>query len=246
MATSTLKQRELREREEQFLELAHGLLRTRGYHGLTMDRIADATEYSKGTLYLHFGCKEEIIVALAKRSLAKRLALFERAAAFHGRPRERMVAVGEAVEICARLYPDDALLFQIINAEAIMQKVSSKSFGEIKAVAHRCVNVMVGIVRDAVAEGDLELDARTSPEEIAFTLWALTDGTSLVTSWIAASELGIANAYASIMRSADVLGDGYGWRPLSTEWDYSSTRERVRNEIFTELPEARRSRSVSW
>ena len=26
--------------------------------------------------------------------------------------------------------------------------------------------------------------------------------------------------------------DGFGWRPLSTEWDYPATLERVRKEVF--------------
>ena len=48
MATSSLKQRELREREDLFLEIAHELLRTRGFHGLTMDRIAAEVAYLEG------------------------------------------------------------------------------------------------------------------------------------------------------------------------------------------------------
>lgn len=30
------------------------------------------------------------------------------------------------------------------------------------------------------------------------------------------------------------LLDGFGWRPLSTEWDYAKTVERVRSELFAE------------
>ncbi len=30
-----------------------------GYHGLSMDRIAEALEYSKGTIYQHFSCKKK-------------------------------------------------------------------------------------------------------------------------------------------------------------------------------------------
>ena len=232
MATLTPKQREVNEREGQFLEIARDLLFKRGYHGLTMDRIADATEYSKGTVYHHFRCKEEIIITLARRSLDRRLGLFERAATFRGRPRERMVAVGEAVEICTRLYPHDWMFFQIINAEAIIQKASDKLLYEMRASAHRCANVMTGIVRDGVAQGDLVLPPGTKPEELTFALWALTEGTYAVSSWISPSEVGIADPYGTVMKNCDVLGDGYAWRPLSTEWDYAETRRRVRGEIF--------------
>ncbi len=30
------------------------------------------------------------------------------------------------------------------------------------------------------------------------------------------------------------LLDGFGWRPLSSEWDYSKTVDRVRTELFAE------------
>ncbi len=234
MVASTFKQRELREREDIFLDVALELLRTSGFQGLTMERIARPTEYSKGTVYMHFGCKEEVVLALAKRSMRRRNALLQRAAAFQGRPRERMVAVGEAIALSWRLYPDDPLFNQIINAEAIIQKAPAESVHEMRALAHRGVGMVIGIVRDAVAQGDLELGTHTSPDEIAFALWAMTDGTSLITRWIGPGELEIADPFASIMRSAEALGDGFGWRPLSSEWDYEQTRERVRTDVFPE------------
>ena len=52
------------------LETARRLLLEIGYNGLTMERIAEAAEYSKGTIYNHFPCKEEIIAELAARSPA--------------------------------------------------------------------------------------------------------------------------------------------------------------------------------
>ncbi|MCP4642234.1 MAG: helix-turn-helix transcriptional regulator [bacterium] len=222
-----------------FLDIARELLVERGYHGLTMDRIADATEYSKGTIYQHFRCKEEVIVALAKRNLARRMAAIERSASFRGRPRERMVAIGEAMQIQALLYPADARVIQIINAEAITQKVTEKSLYEMRMYAIRGANIMVGIVRDALAQGDLVLDEATRPEELTFTLWALIDGISALTSWLPANEIGVTNPFSTVLRSCDALGDGYGWQPLSTEWDYNATRERVRDELFAE--EARKA-----
>ena len=77
-----------------------------GYHGLSMDRIAEALEYSKGTIYQHFSCKEEILMALVNQTMERRLELFRRAAAFRGRSRERITAVGAACELFFQLYPD--------------------------------------------------------------------------------------------------------------------------------------------
>lgn len=70
-----------------------------GYHGLNKFRIAKSLQYSKGTIYSHFSCKEEIIIALAIQTREERTdGLFRRAAAFHGRSRERMPAIGVAAE----------------------------------------------------------------------------------------------------------------------------------------------------
>ncbi|MCA9258394.1 MAG: helix-turn-helix transcriptional regulator, partial [Planctomycetales bacterium] len=80
MKTLTRKQRELQEREARILEVSREVVVREGYHGLSMDRVAEALEYSKGTIYNHFSCKEDIILALAVQTTEKRTELFERAA----------------------------------------------------------------------------------------------------------------------------------------------------------------------
>ena len=52
MSTSNRKEREIREREELILAVGRDLLLERGYLGMTMDKIAEATEYSKGLEYM--------------------------------------------------------------------------------------------------------------------------------------------------------------------------------------------------
>ena len=93
MTTLTPKQREIQERETKILEVARPIVVREGYHGLNMDRIAEKISYSKGTIYNHFSCKEEIIIALAVQNVAKRIELFRQAAQFKGRPRYRMRAI---------------------------------------------------------------------------------------------------------------------------------------------------------
>jgi len=48
------KQREIATREQLILDTAQNILHEQGYSHLTMERIAEATEYSKGTIYYHF------------------------------------------------------------------------------------------------------------------------------------------------------------------------------------------------
>ncbi|MCP4641677.1 MAG: TetR/AcrR family transcriptional regulator [bacterium] len=233
METTVRKRRERDAREALLLDAGRKLLLKGGYHGLTMARVAEATSYSKGTVYHHFSCKEELIIALAARSYEKQRDLVDRAALFKGRPRERMVAVGEATAIFARLYPDDARIFQVVNGEAITQKASEEALRRLRDGAHHNLNVMHGILRDAVVQGDLTLRDNVPPEELVFHFWLLGEaGKAASSSWMPPQEMGIDDAFGSIMHTGTVLGDGYGWRPLSTEWDYAATLARVREEVF--------------
>ena len=76
-----------------------------GFAGLNLDELARLTDYSKGTVYGHFGCKEDLVTALAIESLEQRLSLFDRAQRFEGLPRERMLALGIADKVFVRLHP---------------------------------------------------------------------------------------------------------------------------------------------
>ncbi|HOD48984.1 MAG TPA: TetR/AcrR family transcriptional regulator [Candidatus Hydrogenedentes bacterium] len=235
MSVHARKQRELREREDLFLGVARRLLLDKGFHGLTMDRIAEETEYSKGTIYLHFGCKEELILELGKRSRKQRLDLIARGAAFDGRPRERVVAVGVGVELHARLYPDDVRIWEIMNAESIIEKIPAERQPDLKTSDIAVNEILIGLVQEAVACGDLVLRPDDSPQEITFGLWAITDGGfAAILGGAPLDHLGLRDPYAAIFKNCHVLGDGYGWKPLSSEWDYGKTVARIRKEVFEE------------
>lgn len=233
MKVLTPKKQEMRQREGLVLQIARTLLLDGGYHGLTMARIAETAGCSKATIYQHFGCKEEIIIALAYESVGKQHAFVERAATFGGRPRERMVGVGLATQIYASLFGEDARLFQIVNGEAITRKASEQSIWRLRSAGLRTVNVMLGIVRDAVAQADLRLPGGHTPEDLIYHFWLLGEGgKGASSSWLPPGEWGVTDPFESIIKTSQVLGDGYGWRPLSTAWDYGSTVQRLWQEIF--------------
>ncbi|MEX2187817.1 MAG: helix-turn-helix domain-containing protein [Pirellulales bacterium] len=70
--------RETRDREARILDLTRVVLVSQGCHGLSMDHIAEALEYSKRTMYQHFSRREETVLTLAGVSLTDRLTLFRR------------------------------------------------------------------------------------------------------------------------------------------------------------------------
>ena len=92
---------------------------------------------------------------------------------------------------------------------------------------------MLGIVRDAIAQGDLVLPANHSAEDIIYNFWLLGEGGKAAPhTWLPPEELGIESPFATLIKTGSILGDGYGWRPLSSEHDYEATIERVWREVF--------------
>ncbi|MEW4527434.1 MAG: TetR/AcrR family transcriptional regulator [Maioricimonas sp. JB045] len=233
MSTLTRKQREIQEREQRILAVARTALLEQGYLGLSMDAIAAHLEYSKGTIYNHFPCKEEIIIALALETNDKRLGMFERAAAWPGLPRERMAAVGVAAELFVRLFPGHFRVEQLVRSTSIWEKTSNERREVMRSCETRCVGLLAGIVRDAIAQGHLTLPDGMSPEDLVFGLWAQTFGAYAI---MATSEnlqlLGVTDPYVAVRTNINRMLDGFGWAPTSDVHPYPDLFERVSNEVF--------------
>lgn len=232
MATSTRKQREWQQREDLILDVARQMLLEGGYLGLTMDRIAEAVEYSKGTIYQHFSCKEEVMGALCVQSLEQMGALFEQAATFKGRTRERLMAIGVAYDLFVQLYPHHFQSAQILQTASIRDKMSAERLQRLEACDHRCLEIVSGIIRDGIAQGDLVLPAWSSPEQLTFGLWAMASGAHAIMACKPLDSLGIERPHDTLNNNYHIMLDGVGWQPLSHVWDYEQTRSRIRQEVF--------------
>ncbi len=235
MSTITRKQREMREREGKILEIARPMFIEQGYNGLSMDRIAETLQYSKGTIYNHFSCKEEIIIALAIQAMEKRTAMFQRAAAFQGRSRERLLAVGTAAELFVQSFPDHFKVEHIIRTSSIWEKTSEKRRSVMRSCEHRCLGIVGGVVRDGVAQGDLQLPEDVAVEDLVFGLWSLSWGAySIITTSDSLDELGIREPFTALRNNISTMLDGFNWKPLRHDYDYDAALERIRNEVFAD------------
>lgn len=169
------------------------------------------------------------------RSLDRHSELYERAAKFPGRPRERMVALSEADELFFRLNTQHYRGLQLVRvASQLTQSVRPREDLR-RSCESSVVRLLSEIVHEAVAVGDLCLPASRRPDELAFTIWALAFGVrALMDTAVAMSQLRIERGSETLHRSADLLFDSVLWRPLSDEWDYERTRRRVREECFAD------------
>ncbi len=235
MATLTPKQREILEREAKILDVARPMVVREGYHGLNMDKIAEKVSYSKGTIYNHFSCKEEIIIALAVQNSAKRVQLFQKAAQFKGCSRHRMIAISAAAELFVRNYPDFFQFERILQLDSVREKTSEKRQSIIHNCEMQCMSIVAGVVRDAVASEDLELPKQFTPEKLVFGLWSLTSGAySIAAASDALQQMGIDDPFETVRDHIAALLDGFNWQPISDQYDIDKLLKRIQKEVLND------------
>ncbi len=237
METLSRKQREISDRERQILALARPILVHEGYQALSMDRLAAQMEYAKGTLYNHFPNKEEIVAALAIESLELRRKMFERASLLSPISRHRMMAIGCACDLYTQECAEHFAVEQMLRNSVIWQKSSEKRQVLIQQCEMRAMSVVAGVVRDAVAAGDLTVPEHMSAEELVFGFWSLTYGShALIASSPSLSEVGVNDPVRSIRYHGWTLMNGYQWKPFISFDETESLMHQLGERIFGDEP----------
>ena len=236
MKTQDRREREFRRREADFLDLARRLIVEHGFPAFGMDRLAEATEYSKGTVYQHFSSKEDLMSALAAQSMVRRVHMFAKALQFDGSSRERMAALGVAEELFFRLNPLYYRSELVIKFAAMENRVSAERTATLHQLEQECFTGLLSLTEQASAAGDLTLPPPLKPADMCLGFWALSTGLfGAVQSYAPMlSRFGVNKPVAGFRRMFEGMLDGLGWRPLTSEKDWAKTYQRIDTEVFAE------------
>ncbi len=167
------------------------------------------------------------------QTINKQTELFDRAITFSGGSRERMVALCEAENLYFLLYPHHCRALQIIRIASQLTRGASLRYDSVRRCENRLNSLLMNVIHDGITKGDLTLAKSHEPEELAFVLWALAFGTrALVDTNTATRQCGVRGGFRVGRDVVDMLLDSLGWCPLSNEWDYDATRQRIRTELF--------------
>jgi len=228
------KDRERAAREELILDHAQRMLLKDGFQNLNLDELAEAVEYSKGTLYLHFKTKEDIALAVVTRAQKERADFFERAVQFNGRSRERVQAIGFACCHFANVYPDYYNVEMMLKSLSFWEKADETRQHQYAMQGGRCFRAIHGLVTGGLKDGDLP-KGKLSPERIVFAIASTAIGSHIMSRNSHALVLaGIDDPLKALCDNVNVLLDGLGWNPLSSEVDQNIVDRRIKKEIFPE------------
>jgi len=92
-APRSLKEKQRQEREELILQAAEEVLMEKGYYETSIDEIAARVGIAKGTVYLHFPGKEDLVIAILERNAQAVVELVEATSASAGTNREKLGAI---------------------------------------------------------------------------------------------------------------------------------------------------------
>ncbi|HEU5375842.1 MAG TPA: TetR/AcrR family transcriptional regulator [Ktedonobacteraceae bacterium] len=89
----SLKEKQRQEREALILQMAEEVLMEKGYYEASIDEIASRVGIAKGTVYLHFPSKEDLVVAILRRDIQQLLAKVDEVAGMDISSRDKVVAI---------------------------------------------------------------------------------------------------------------------------------------------------------
>jgi AcrR family transcriptional regulator len=235
MTTETRKQRELHEREELILDTAQTMLYQHGYGYLTMDRVAESVEYSKGTIYNHFASKEDLVFSLSCRCVKSLIRVFEQAYEYHGSTRDRFSAIGVGYSLFYQLNPMGIQNIQTVRNYAIREKVAQEKLAQMETMEMKMAAIAQNIVQEAIDAGDLDRKHQANINTIVFGFWSMHYGALLLEkSDMPLHQLGFNPVVLMLWQNANTFLDGYQWKPLSITESSNDLFMRISSALFGE------------
>jgi AcrR family transcriptional regulator len=232
MPTTLRKQRAIQAREELILDHAAVLLGENGYLGLNLDELAARIEYAKGTIYLHFASKEDLLLGVVIRAVEDRARLFRHASRYPGLTREKCCAVGIADLILNDRQPHAFEMMQLVSTASVWEKTSQARRTRLKQSSLAIFEPVLGIVREALLAGDIRRKD-VPAEHIALGLFTMSKGAMLIQSGGDAfpAEF-VTGVRESIQLNRHRFLDGVQWHPLLEDHDYASVERNLRDHYF--------------
>jgi AcrR family transcriptional regulator len=152
MGISERKERQKAELRETILAAARRIFIQEGAEALTMRHIAEAIEYSPGTIYLYFSSREDIAFALVREGFAKLLAALSPAQTIPD-PVERIRTVGRAYIAFGLADPETYKLIFMTNAKYVYAALTPATDASPDDPGQRAFDILVEAIREAVRSG---------------------------------------------------------------------------------------------
>lgn len=181
MATTERRAREREQRRQDILNAARKVFFSKGIYNATVDDVAAAAELGKGTIYLYFSSKEEILAHLLLEGFNVLIAslrdVFSSTEALS--PSERLRRLALAYLDFFHRYPHYFRLMVAFDRGRLREKLPPELCEEIKARNREAFGWVSRVVEEGIEKGFF---VPQDPWLVAGTLWASIHGILILMS----------------------------------------------------------------
>lgn len=146
-APRSLKEKQRQEREMLILQAAEAVLLEKGYYEMSIDEIAARVGIAKGTVYLHFASKEELVLALVQRDMQKLLDTVENSASLETTARGKLEIIFQT--LYRGYFDKHARIPYLINSSSELRRL----FEEKKSSMHDKWEHLYSLTQTLLEEG---------------------------------------------------------------------------------------------
>jgi len=180
MAISDRKQREKEKRRQEIFLAAEKVFFSRGMHLATIDDVAAEAELSKGTIYLYFKNREEIIAAIFSHGMSLLQELMVTSVLSCKDPLEKLRVLGKAYLQFASSWPNHFALM-------LEKELHNLEVDQSKPEATACFEAglqLLTMLKMILIEGMQEQVLRTDidPAKCALMIWGQIHGVIAIAS----------------------------------------------------------------
>ena len=225
------------QRHDELLTVARDVLIRSGLAGFSIDQVAKLAGYSRPTVYSHFGSKDEVLDALARKNLEMGVGLIEKAKKFEGTAREQSFALVLGYEVMARFYPEEFHVTELLGMRWVRESLPSSTAGAFASMVQSFYAALLEQIERAVEEGELELREGMTKGNVVFHSLAMANGiySSIIKERIILRLSDPSEPWAEARAALQCYWDGIGWKAADTDVDYAEVADRFLKESFPEL-----------
>ncbi len=174
MGITERKEREKLRRRNEIIDAAEKVFFSKGVENATMDDVAEAAEYSKGTLYIYFRNKEELLYAIKMRSTLKLKEEFRKSINPEANGIENVRNIGQAFIKYSHEHSDCFNLMMHFEGKNLDSLNFDDPFIKASFEEHEPMILFIDLVKKGQEEGSIRDDFPA--HIITHSIWAMTVG----------------------------------------------------------------------
>jgi TetR/AcrR family transcriptional regulator len=169
MNTQTRREQEKENRRQAILDAAEKIMSEKGIQGLNMDLVAYETMLAKGTLYLYFKNKEEILAALTLKS---RIILLKEMQTVTQKQELPIEQLKEIIYTNYYFHKRQNLYYDLVSLYEVNNQLIETP--ELQDSSSQITHFVASIVKNAQADGSVKPDL--DPYLFTATMWGMSIG----------------------------------------------------------------------